>query len=82
MALLNSIPGIEQLLQQKVIVERMSYHAISSELGELYPNIARGLSPRSVRRFCNQIGVRRTSRLQANELDRVVSTCVSEVRAS
>ena len=77
---MNSIPGIEQLLRQKVVIERKSFRVVSQELKEAYPNFTRGLSSRSVRRFCNRIGIHGTSRLTDANLDRVVASSVSMVR--
>ena len=79
MALLNSIPGIDQILHQKVVVERKSYQVVSLELREAYPRISRGLSSRSVRRYCSENGIHGTSRLTDTELDRLVSSSVSMV---
>ena len=50
---LESIPGIEKFVQQKVEVYRKTHVKISDELKRLYLGL-RGLSPMSVRRFCNR----------------------------
>lgn len=78
---MNSIPGIQQLVRQKVVVERKSFEVVSQELKQAYPNITRGLSSRSVRRFCNLNGIHTTSRLSDENLDRVVASSVSMVRS-
>ena len=76
---MNSIPGIEQLLRQKVVIERKSFPVVSQELKEAYPNFTRSLSSWSVRWFCNQNGIHGTSRLTDANLDRVVANSVSMV---
>ena len=45
-------------------------------LQSVYPSIQRGLSARSVRRFCNEKGI---TKLKGNELDEVVEEAVVEV---
>ena len=76
---MNSIPGIEQLVRLKVVTERKSHRIVSQELKDAYPNLARGLSERSVRRFCSLNRIHVTSRLTDTNLDRVVSSSVSMV---
>ena len=79
MALL-SIPGIEAILRQKVLEERKSYKEISVELRRDYTHLTRGLSARSIRRYCNnENDIHPTSRLTASQLDRVVSSSVAKV---
>ena len=78
MALL-SIPGIEAILRQKVLEERKSYQQISIELRGDYSHLTRGLSARSIRRYCNENDIHPTSRLTASQLDRVVSSSVAKV---
>ena len=55
-----------------------SYDFIATELQQGYP-YARGLSTRSVRRYCNDRGICRTSRLTSSEVDDVVERAVSLV---
>lgn len=73
MAGLSSLSGIEEWLSNKIVVERRSYECVSRELQQLYPNL-RGLSSRTVRRFCNGRGIRATSQLTDSQLDRVVAS--------
>lgn len=79
MAVLKCINGIESLLRMKVENERKSYDTISFELKNEYPDLTRGLSARSIRRFCNDLNIHPTSRLPASQLDRVVSSSVAKV---
>ena len=61
---------------RKLVYEGKSHEEISEILKTTYPSIVRGLSVRSVRRFClNDI-----HRCKDSELDTIVDKCVSEVR--
>ena len=76
---LDSIDGIESLLRKKVQDERKSYKTTAAELRNKYPHLTRGLSARSIRRFCKGRDIHPSSRLTASQLDRVVSSSVSKV---
>lgn len=78
MATISNIPGIKDTLYEKIVTRRMTYCQISQELQQLYPNI-KGISARSIRRYCSDNGLHRTSRLTDHELDRVVTTSTSKV---
>lgn len=78
MAIVESIPGISDLLQLKVVEERKTHECISQELKALYPGTS-GLSSRSIRRFCERHNIHATSRLIDSELDRVVSSSNGKV---
>ena len=76
---LRSIPGIESLLKKKVVDERKSYETVSQELKSAYPSLTRGLSARSIRRYCSDHGIQSTSRLTDAQMDRVVAAQVAKV---
>ncbi len=78
MATLERIDGIETFVRQRIETERRSYEYVSKELQEAHPTV-RGLSARSVRRFCVEYGIHRTSRLPDHDLDRVVASSVAKV---
>ena len=78
MAALERIDGVKDWLAQKIITERRSYAHVSKELQELCPHL-RGLSSRSIRRFCSNNGIHATSRLTDSQLDRVVASNTSKV---
>ena len=63
---------------KKLVYEGKSHEEISEILKATYPSIVRGLSVRSVRRFCsmNSIHCCKDSRL-----DEIIKECVSEVSA-
>ena len=61
---------------QHYIDEGKTYEIISDILKDEYPSITRGLSARSVRRFCASNGI---SKKKGAQLDAVVAQSVSEV---
>lgn len=63
------------------ILSNGTYNEIAMELQQRYPS-ARGLSARSVRRYCNDNGICRSSRLSLSEVDDAVETAVSLVGPS
>ena len=67
-------PICEEL--QRYVDEGKSYETISSLLKQKYPSIDRGLSARSVRRFCSS---NKISKKQGPQLDVIVAQSVSEV---
>ena len=75
---LQNLPGVGELIRHLLVNERKSHEQISVELQRAYPDV-RGLSTRSVRRFCASEGVQRTSRLPDDQLDRVIFYCVQSV---
>ena len=78
MAVLKSLPGIEDQLRRLLFSERMTHEQIGADLRRRYPGL-RGLSARSVRRFCSSEGLGKTSRLTSHELDKVVTGYVRKV---
>ena len=79
MASLEAIPGIVGIIQKKVIQERKTFLAVSEELKQTYSTMTRGLSARSIRRFCKVHSIHVSSRLSDTQLDRVVSSSVAKV---
>ena len=78
MAALAQVPGVEDLVREKILKERKSYMMVSHELQQLYPGL-RGLSPRSVRRYCQEKAIYPTSRLSDAQLDAVITISVAQV---
>ena len=79
MATLSCIEGLKDDMYRKVVSERKAYDQISRELQHCYPSV-RGISARSVRRYCSINGIKRTSRMADHEIERVVATNIAEVR--
>ena len=63
------------------VLHNCTYTAIAVELQQRYPAV-RGLSARSVRRYCNSNGISRSSRLSSSEVDDAVERAVSLVGPS
>ena len=61
---------------QEMVDEGKTYENISEILQSSYPLIARGLSGRSVRRFCASHGI---TKKKGADLDLVVAQSISEV---
>ena len=79
MATMEMLPGSHALISKRVKEERKSHKQISVELKGLYPGV-RGLSIRSVRRFCEKHDIHATSLLTNENLDRVVSSSIAKVQ--
>lgn len=78
MATLEALPGIHALISRRVKEERKTQREISEELKTMYPGV-RGLSVRSVRRFCEKHNIHSTSLLSDEDLDKVVCSSVAKV---
>ena len=59
-----------------LVVKGWSYRDISEHLQSMYPHIQRGLSERSVRRFCCDHGI---TKLKGSDLNKVVEGAITEV---
>lgn len=79
MATLESIPGAGSLVKKLVLEEKRSHSYVSEVLKAVFPYVSRGLSWRSVRRYCERNNVHRTSRLQDCVVDRLVLTNIQKV---
>ncbi|XP_062511305.1 uncharacterized protein LOC134187203 [Corticium candelabrum] len=69
--------GVDEDFVRKRVEEGNSHAVISEELQTMFPGL-RGLSERSVRRFCTDRGISRRCSLTKEELERCVSDAVSE----
>ena len=78
MAGLVTIPGAYALIRELVVEDRRSQKEISDGLRRRYPTV-RGLSSRSVRRFCETHDIHCTSRLSDLELDTYIRNGVARV---
>ena len=78
MATLEGLPGIELFIRQRVEEQRKTHQEVSDELMFLHPGV-RGLSRMSVRRFCCEHNIHKTSRLDDRTLDRAVALSVMRV---
>lgn len=78
MSALSTLPNVEHFIRQRIVIERKTYQDISDELTTLNPGM-RGISSRSVRRFCHEHNIYGTSRLSDFQLDRAVWTSIQKV---
>ena len=68
----------EAVVREKIEKERWTHKQVSSFLTERYPG-QMGLSIRSLQRFCSSKGIHKTSRIDNQKLDEVVSMATSMV---
>ncbi len=78
-AALETIPGAENYIRKRIVEDRATHKVVSEELKLLYPWLSRGLSRRSIRRFCEVHDFHATSRLADTQLDMVVRTSIHKV---
>ena len=78
MATLEGLSGIELFIREKVEGQWKTHEEVSDELMLLHPSV-RGFSRMSVRRFCSEHGIHKTSRLDDHYLDQVVALNVMRV---
>ena len=78
-SVLSSLPSVDSHIRQLVVQERRTLPEVSRALKEAYPHVSRGLSVRSLRRYCATNRIHKTSRLKDSVLDRLVWTGVDKV---
>ena len=76
--IMAALSACEDLIRLRVS-ERRSYDVISSELQQLYPAVRRGLSSRTIRRFCSDRNIHYSSGICSEDLNTVVESNVSQV---
>ena len=79
MAVLEEL-DVLRLIQQRVN-NRSTHKAIAEELQRLFPGVYRGISARSVRRFCANYNLHGTSRLPNPALDVLIAYGIGMVRS-
>ena len=72
MATLEGLSGIELFICEKVEGQQKTHQEVGDKLVLLHPGV-RGLSRMSVRRFCSEHGIHKTSRLDDHSLGRAVA---------
>ena len=80
MAVNMTLQDMEDFIRDKIMMENWTHSRISLYLKRLYPG-CRGFSVRSIERFCSDKGIHRTSRLDASNLQEVVSEAIRKVSA-
>ena len=76
-----ALEEFEGFVREKVEVEHCTYKQISDQFNEAFPG-ERGFSLRSVERFCSKKGIKKTSEIDDQELDTVISEAVSQVNVT
>ena len=79
MAVLESVPAADSIIRKLVVEEKRSYSDVSTVLKATFPQIAKGFSCRSIRRYCKQENIQKTSRLEQHAVDRLVETSIQKV---
>ena len=68
----------EDFVRQKITIEGWTHKRVSEYLVDANP-LVRGLSERSIHRFCSQKDIHRTQRLGMEEVEGAVRQVISEV---
>jgi len=76
----SSLSGLEDLIREKIEVERWTHEKLSHYLNQTYPQ-QKGFSIRSIQRFCSDNGIHKTSRLSKDNLDAAVEVAIKRVMA-
>ena len=79
MSVLSSLPSADLLIRKMVIDEGRTLSEVCVALKSAYPHISRGLSERSIRRYCAANNIHASSRLKDSAVDRVVWTNILKV---
>ena len=69
---------LEYLIREKIEKEHWTHDDLSIFLKEQYPGM-RGVSVRSLERFCSSKGISKTARVNTERLDEAVSDAVAKV---
>ena len=75
MAALNEFEGF---VREKIEVEKFTHKKLSETFQQIFPG-DRGFRVRSIKRFCNENSIRKTTSLDNQELDEVVAQAVTQV---
>ncbi len=67
---------------RECVVARWNYDRIANEVQRRLPSVTRGLSSRSVRRYCNAHGIYRQGRLNVCDVDKLIERAAYELGPS
>ena len=79
MAALSFLPAADSTIRRMVIEEKRTHSEVCRELMDSFPHLTRCLSTRSIRRYCADNNIHKTSRLKNNLLDHLVVTSIQKV---
>ena len=75
-----ALEEFEDFVRDKVVVERCTHRQVSDELQQSFPG-EKGFSVRSIERFCSKKGISKTSDIDDQDLDEVISSAILQVKA-
>ena len=75
---MTSLDNFEEFVKEKVEIYKCTHQQVSDELKSLFPG-ERGFSLRSVERFCCEKGIKKTTEIDDQQLDDVISEAVRQV---
>jgi len=76
--LMASLDNFEEFVKEKVEIYKCTHQQVSDELKTLFPG-ERGFSLRSVERFCCEKEIKKTTEIDDQQLDDVISEAVRQV---
>ena len=74
----RSLDAFEDYIREKIEKQHMTHGKLSEILSARLPGV-RGLSIRSIERFCQEKGIHKTSRLSQVEVTQAVGEAVAKV---
>ena len=77
--MMSRLPDCEDYIRQRIEVDRVTYEQLAEELRRRLPSGRRGFSVRSLKRFCLDNGIHKTSRLTQAEVKTAVANAVEKV---
>lgn len=75
---MSALDRFQDFIREKVERDHATHHQISEELTSTFPG-ERGFSARSIRRFCQEKNIHKTSRMSASEVKSAVHEAVLKV---
>lgn len=75
---MSALDFFEGYIRDKIVKERWTHVKLSVHLQRLYPTM-KGLSVRSLQRFCQEKDIHKTSRLKSTEVDAAVADAIAKV---
>lgn len=77
-----SLQDYEGYIRERVEVDHVTHQQLSEELQRFVPSGTRGFSVRSIKRFCSEHGIHKTSRLTDTEVATAVANASAKVVSS
>lgn len=77
---MSRLQNLESYIRKRITEDGITHSELSEELQHTYAD-ERGLSTRSLERFCSTKGIRKTSRLPQESVERAVEEAILRVSA-